>query len=140
VKGVTKLEQAERANGVHTEVSVGRQGPPPVGELVFHGRNLRGVRSPLGWVGHTQTGAYDAFPGLGHVERVTFSTRGSCPGAPLALVGVHTEVFRTERLRLSSDRVRRSLSTGFVVPELRCPRSGSFRSSGSEVVTVQPGL
>jgi len=38
VKGVTKPEQAERANGVHTEVSVGRQGPPPVGGPVFHGR------------------------------------------------------------------------------------------------------
>ena len=55
---------------------------------------------------------------------MTFSTRGSCPGSPLALVGVHTEVFRTERLRLSFDRVRRSLSTGFCragasVPEKR---------------------
>jgi len=48
VKGVTKPEQTERANGVHTEVSVGRQGPPPVGELVFHGRNPRGVRSSFG--------------------------------------------------------------------------------------------
>jgi len=37
MKGVTKPEQAERANGVHTEVSVGRQGPPPAGEPVFHG-------------------------------------------------------------------------------------------------------
>ena len=70
-------------------------------------------------------GAYDAFLGLGHVERVTYSTRGSCP-ALLALVGVHTEVGRTECLRLLSDRVRRNLTTGFVVPELWCPRSGSF--------------
>jgi len=54
-------------------------------------------------------GAYDAFPGLGHMERVTFSTQGSCPGALLALVGVHAEVCRTERLRLPSDRVRISL-------------------------------
>jgi len=30
VEGVTKPKQAERANGVHTEVSVRRQGPPPV--------------------------------------------------------------------------------------------------------------
>jgi len=37
MKGVTKPEQAERANGVHTEVSVGRQDPPPVGGFVFHG-------------------------------------------------------------------------------------------------------
>ena len=36
VKGVTKPEQAERANGVHTEVSVGRQGPPPAGGSAFH--------------------------------------------------------------------------------------------------------
>jgi len=37
VEGVTKPEQAERVNGVHTEVSVGRQGPPPVGGPIFHG-------------------------------------------------------------------------------------------------------
>jgi len=86
--------------------------------------NPYGVRSSFGWVGYSQTGAYDAFPGLGQVERVTFSTRGSCPGALLALVGVHTEVCRTERLRLSSDRVRCNLTTGFcragaLVPEKR---------------------
>ena len=34
---MTKPEQAKRANGVHTEVSVGRQGLPPVGGCVFHG-------------------------------------------------------------------------------------------------------
>jgi len=81
--------------------------------------NLYGVRSSFGWVGYSRTGAYDTFPGLGHVERVTFSTRGSCPGALLTLVGVHTEVCRTECLRLSSDRVRRDLTTGFVVLEKR---------------------
>jgi len=49
VKGVTKPEQAERANGVHTEVSVGRQGPPPAGGPVFHGRLTRvGVHSSFG--------------------------------------------------------------------------------------------
>ena len=37
MEGVTKPEQAERANGVHTEVSVCRQDPPPVGGFVFHG-------------------------------------------------------------------------------------------------------
>ena len=42
VKGVTKPEQAERANGVYTEVSVCRQDPPPVGGFVFHG-NYPGV-------------------------------------------------------------------------------------------------
>jgi len=88
--------------------------------------NPYGVRSSFGWVGSSQTGAYSAFPGLGHVERVTFSTRGSCPGALLALVGVHTEVCRTERLRLSSNRVRRNLTTGFVVPELLVPEERFF--------------
>jgi len=89
--------------------------------------NPHGVRSSFGWVGYSRTRAYDAFPGLGHMERVTFSTRGSYPGALLALIGVHTEVCHTERLRLSSDRVRRNLTTGFVVPELWCPRRGFFR-------------
>jgi len=37
VEGVTKPEQAERANGVHTEVSVCRQDPPPVGGFIFRG-------------------------------------------------------------------------------------------------------
>ena len=37
MEGVTKPEQAERANGVYTEVSVCRQDPPPVGGFVFHG-------------------------------------------------------------------------------------------------------
>ena len=71
-------------------------------------------------------GAYDAFPGLGHVERVTFSTRGSCPGALPALVGVHTEVFRTERLRLSSDRVRRNLTMGLSCPSFGAREAGLF--------------
>ena len=86
-------------------------------------------------------GAYDVFSGLGHVERVTFSTRGSCPGALLALVGVHTEVCPTERLRLSSDRVRRNLTTVFVVPEFLVSEKwvllvAFLRLSGSEVVKV----
>ena len=87
--------------------------------------NPYGVCSSFGWVGYSRTGAYDAFPGVGHVERVTFSTRGSCPGALSALVGVQTEVCRTEHLRLSSDRVRRNLTTVFcragvvLVPEKR---------------------
>ena len=37
MKGVTKPEQAERANGVHTEVSVYHQDLLPVGGFVFHG-------------------------------------------------------------------------------------------------------
>jgi len=41
MKGVTKPEQAERANGVHTEVSAGRQNPPPAGGPVFHGSLTR---------------------------------------------------------------------------------------------------
>jgi len=60
------------------------------------------------------------------VERVTFSTRGSFPGALLALVGVHTEVCRTERLRLLSDRVRRNPTTGLSCRSFWCPRSRSF--------------
>ena len=35
LEGVTKPEQAGRANGVHTEVSVGRQGLPPVAGFVL---------------------------------------------------------------------------------------------------------
>ena len=75
------------------------------------------------------------------MERVTFSTRGSCPGALLGLVVVHTEVCRTERLRLSSDRVRRNLTTGFcragaLVPEKRVLLVAFLRLSGSEVVKV----
>ena len=37
MEGVTKPEQAERANGMHTEVSVCRQDPLPVGGFIFHG-------------------------------------------------------------------------------------------------------
>jgi len=35
VEGGTKPKHAERANGVHTEVSVCRQDPPPVGGFVL---------------------------------------------------------------------------------------------------------
>jgi len=109
MEGVTKPEQAERANGVHTEVSIGRQDPLPVGGFVFHGHYPARSGFVIGCVGYSWTGAYEAFLCLGHVERVTFSTRGSCPGALLALEGVHTEVGRTERLWLLSVRVRCNL-------------------------------
>jgi len=109
MKGVTKPKQAERANGVHTEVSVGRQDPPPVGGFIFPGHYPARSGFVVGCFGYSWTGAYDAFLGLGHVKRVTFSTRGSCPGALFALIGVHTEVCRTERLRLLSVRVQHNL-------------------------------
>jgi len=64
-------------------------------------------------------GAYDVFPGLGHMEQVTFSTQGSCPGALPPLVGVHTEVCRTKRLWLPPDRVRRIL-----LPHCRAREAG----------------
>ena len=83
MEGVTKPEQAGRANGVHTEVFVGRQDPLPVGGFVLPG-NYPGARlfrpSLARPVAHGRR-AYDVFLGLGHVERVTFSTQGSCPGA-----------------------------------------------------------
>jgi len=84
---VTKPEQAGRANGVHTEVSVCRQGPPPVGGFIFRG-NYPSVESPWPSLAGSvvrEREAYDIFPGLGQVERVTFSTQGLCPGALPAL-------------------------------------------------------
>jgi len=95
--------------------------------------NPRGVHPSFGWVGYSRTGAYDAFPGLGHMERVTFSTRGSRPGVLLALAGVHTEVCRTERLRLPSDRVRRNLTMGLSCRSFGAQEAGSFGGSSSFV-------
>ena len=74
MEGVTKPEQAGQANGVHTEVSVCHQGPPPVGGSVLHG-NYPGVGSLRPSLARSVVrgrGAYDVFPGLGHVERVNF--------------------------------------------------------------------
>ena len=60
MKGVTKPEQAERANGVHTEVSAGRQDPPPAGGPVFHGSFL--THTGLPFVRLESMGAREAGP------------------------------------------------------------------------------
>jgi len=49
VEGVTKPEQAERANGVHTEVSICCQDSPPVGGFIFHG-NYPGAEFVRRWL------------------------------------------------------------------------------------------
>jgi len=86
MEAVTKPEQAGRANDVHTEVSVCHQDPPPVGGFVLRGNypGLESFRPSLARSVVRGQEAYDIFPGLEHVERVTFSTQGSCPGALFA--------------------------------------------------------
>ena len=125
MEGVTKHEQAGRANGVHTEVSVCRQDPPPVGDFVLP-CNYPGAElfcSSLARSFAHGRGAYDVFPDLGHVERVTFSTQSSCPAALLA---PRRCTYRGTLYRTPMALVRSSPTYPFDGPSCLSPRSGSF--------------